>query len=250
MAKYNNQDSSLQFITDSAVKCSVYFRPHITLVSKVSQQLNIWTYLSVKSRIASSYACTSSLCRVACDVSGYGISIPSLRRLLPQPFSLASGYCLRSGLTDFKLTLWIVSSLFKCFLEISCMQPECKNSFIGLKKHLKQHLVLNAPTTLLGQESMEIQWVVTHMPWAPILSAVSILLLSWCKQWICAGLPNENLVLQCFCLPRFNINFVSFLPLFLDLLLWLKPRKQLPISNFQGGQLLFYLVWSTEAQEI
>lgn len=41
LAEYSNQDSSLQFITDSAMKCSVYFRPHITLASEVSQQLNV-----------------------------------------------------------------------------------------------------------------------------------------------------------------------------------------------------------------
>lgn len=41
LAKYNHQDSSLQFITDIAMKCSAYFRPRITLVSKVSQQLNL-----------------------------------------------------------------------------------------------------------------------------------------------------------------------------------------------------------------
>lgn len=47
--------------------------------------------------------------------------------------------------------------------------------------------------------------------WAPILSAVSVLLLSWCKQqWICADLPKENLALQCFSVPRLNINFCLF----------------------------------------
>lgn len=81
LAKYSNQDSSLQFITDSVMKCSVSFRPHITLVSKVPQQLHLWTYLAAKSRIASSYACTSGLSRIACDVSRYGVSTASLRRL-------------------------------------------------------------------------------------------------------------------------------------------------------------------------
>lgn len=160
LAKYNNQDSSLQFITDSAMNCSVYFRPHITLVSKVSQQLNLWIYLSVKSRIASSYACTSALSRVAHDVSRYGFR--SLFYPRQSPWQVVIAWEL--DWLDFKMILWIDSSLLKSFLEISCMQPECKNSFIGWKKHLKQHPVLNAPTTLLGQESVEIQWVVTHMP--------------------------------------------------------------------------------------
>lgn len=212
LAKYNHQDSSLQFITDIAMKCSVYFRPRITLVSKVSQQLNLWTYLSVESRIASSYACTSALSRVARDVSRYGISIASLRRLFypsPSPWQVVIAW--------FQAVLWIVSTLLKSFLEISCMQQECKNSFIGLKKHLKQHLVLDAPTTLLGQESMEIQWVVTHMPLSSHSVSSSILLLSWCKQqWICTGLPKENLALQCFCLPRLNINFCLFSSPFLS----------------------------------
>lgn len=39
---------------------------------------SIWIYRSVKSRIASSYAGTSALSRVACDVSRYGIPIASL----------------------------------------------------------------------------------------------------------------------------------------------------------------------------
>lgn len=41
LAQHSKQDSSLQLITDSAMKCSVYFRPHITLVPKVSQQLSV-----------------------------------------------------------------------------------------------------------------------------------------------------------------------------------------------------------------
>lgn len=134
LAKCNNQDSSLQFITDSAMKCSVYFRPHITLVSKVSQQLNLWTYLSVKSRIAS-YACTSALCRVACDVFRYGISIASLSRFYPSqsPWQVVVAWDLG----------WLVSSWYsELFLHYSnsfWKSPVCS---------------LNAKIHLLGWKSI------------------------------------------------------------------------------------------------
>lgn len=170
LAEYNYQESSLQFITDSAMKCFVYFRPHITLVSKASQQLNVWTYLPVKSKSVPSYSCTSALSGVACDVSRYEISTTSPRRLVypgRSPWEVGSSFCLRCSLTDFKLIVWIVSSLLESFLETSCTHLACKDSFTGKKNHLKQHLLLNAPTTLLGQESLEIQWVVTHVPLSP-----------------------------------------------------------------------------------